>query len=115
MAVVRIHQLIPMRVLVTRKSAHNIADAISTAGMEKGETVVLDFAGIEAVTPSFVDEVLGICEAALSHRADAGVVIAIVNPPTRLSSKFSAVARGRGMTILESADGGWTIRAGTGT
>jgi len=112
MGVVRVHELLPMRALVTRESAHQIAGAIERAGGEQGETLVLDFAGIEAVTPSFVDEVLGICEEHLAGGAGRNSVIAIVNPPTRLSSKFGAVARGRGMTIVESLDGSWTIRAG---
>ncbi len=113
MGVIKVHDLIPLRALVTRESAQAIAGAIDASGLTREETIVLDFAGIEAVTPSFVDEVLGICEDALARQGSNTGMIAVVNPPTRLSSKFTAVARGRGMTILESADGSWTIRAGT--
>jgi len=111
MAVVTVYELIPRRALVTRESAHVIARAIAEAGSGNSDTLVLDFAGIQAVTPSFVDEILDICAKTLSKRSAGGALLAVVNPPTRLSSKFTAIARGRGMTILESSDGTWTIRA----
>ncbi len=34
--------------------------------------------------------------------------IAILHPPTALSSKFTAIGKGRGL-MLSAADGGWTI------
>lgn len=33
----------------------------------------------------------------------------VSHPPTRLSSKFEAIGRGRNLHIEETADGGWII------
>jgi len=45
------------KILVTRESASAVREAIESSISAEGE-VALDFSGIDAVTPSFVDEIL---------------------------------------------------------
>lgn len=78
----------------------------------------LDFAGVDAVTPSFVDELLELIDKAVGKRnTDLGthLDVFIVNPPTRLSSKFSAVGRARGYEVSESTHGRWLMARATQT
>lgn len=98
---------------MTRESARLIHDALSAANIATAGEVALDFWGIEAVTPSFVDEVLAVIENTLRDTERSKVRIHFLNSPTRLSAKFSAVARARGVQISESENGSWTITAGS--
>ncbi|MEX0786082.1 MAG: DUF4325 domain-containing protein [Dehalococcoidia bacterium] len=74
-----------------------------------GERLTVDFRGVEAVTPSFVDEVLTSIEKVIEtkHHPDASVVF--LNPPTRLSEKFAAVGRAHKLTVAETEDGAWVL------
>lgn len=102
----KIHDIVPKRALVARESAWPIRDALGQTGSL--EQISLDFSGVDAVTPSFVDELLTI----LAARVDAGngaFSLLVVSPPTRLSEKFSAVARAHAMTIRELESGSWEL------
>lgn len=71
------------RVLIGRATAAHIVERVS-AEIARGSTVVLDFAGVKAVSPSFADELFG----KLTRRADAARV-RFVN----LSNHLEMVAR----------------------
>lgn len=109
MRAIRVFQLIPRRVLVARGTAREIAAAIEDGLGEAGSAIELDFEGIEAVTPSFVDEVLGVIQAILDRKNLGLDRILVSHPPTRLSSKFEAVGRGRNLLVTEQDDGAWVI------
>lgn len=70
----------------------------------------LDFSGIDGLTPSFMDELLGVILETLVPDNQRDLEIVVSNPPTRLSNKFSAIGRGRGLTIEEVGDNAWSIR-----
>lgn len=105
------HDLLQKRALITRDSAKPIRQALAGSDIAVADDVALDFSGIDAVTPSFVDEVLAILEEALRRTKRGELRLLLVNPPTRLSAKFSAVARARGLQISESEDGAWAVTA----
>lgn len=109
MSALRIHDLLPNRVLVTRESARSIAPEIASAIASGEKGITLDFAGIDGITPSFLDEVLSVIDEVFTSRATASFEIIIVKPPTRLSSKFAAIGRGHGLAIGERPDGSWLI------
>ena len=104
---IKIYDLLHKRVLVTRESAKAIGGALAIAN-DQGE-VVLDFSGVDAVTPSFVDEALAVVEKAVRANGQNQIRVVFLHPPTRLSTKFEAIGRGRGLRIKESEDGGWII------
>lgn len=52
----KIFQLLERRALVTRGSARSIAAAVLSELKKPTPTPELDFSGVEAVTPSFIDE-----------------------------------------------------------
>lgn len=109
MRTLQVFELIPRRVLVARGSARDIAAAVEEALGDSAGTIELDFLGIEAVTPSFVDEILSVIQGILD-RTNVGLDrIVVSHPPTRLSSKFEAIGRGRNLRIEEGAGGAWVI------
>jgi len=96
---------------VTRESAHVLRTALaSIAGNDKDE-LSIDYSGIEAVTPSFVDEALRILREHLSVSSGGQFRILFVNLPTRLSSKFAAIARAHEIEISEIEAGVWLINS----
>jgi uncharacterized protein DUF4325 len=106
---VQIHDLLRRRVLVTRASAHEIEPALEELAEAGRPEIELDFRGVEAVTPSFLDEILRIIETIFA-RGEWVVDIVILNPPTRLSSKFLAVGNSHGLAITDDGAGRWLVR-----
>jgi len=107
MSIVDVHYLFKKRALVTRESAELLRDFMVEASEGKGK-VTLDLKGIEAITPSFIDQVLLIVEESLS-RGSNGFEILVLNPPTRLSSRFAAIGRAHRVSLTEDAMGNWLI------
>ena len=113
MSAVMVYSLARKRALITRESAQIIGKALVAASDES--PLVVDFAGIEAVTPSFVDELLAVVEHILKESGQAEATAVFLNPPTRLSEKFAAVGRAHSLNVIEADDGSWTISAGVTT
>lgn len=109
MPVLHVFQLIPRRALVARATARQIASAIKGTLSSSEGVIELDFDGIEAVTPSFVDEILGVIQAVVDQENVGLERIIVSHPPTRLSSKFEAIGRGRNLRVAEEPDGTWVI------
>ncbi|MBI4729679.1 MAG: STAS-like domain-containing protein [Acidobacteria bacterium] len=114
MAVIRVHDLIPLRVLAARGTARTIGAALEAAMREGRGEVLLDFEGVEGLAPSFLDELLAILLEAASRTGNQLRRVVIGNPPARLSSKFAAIGRGRGLRFADRAGEGWEITRGTG-
>jgi hypothetical protein len=112
METVSVYGLIQRRALVTRESARMIQDVLADALKRSPGEVALDFRGVEAVTPSFVDEVLTVLAELLSGTGGAKLRVLFLNSPTRLSEKFAAVGRGHHLKMAESEQGAWTITDG---
>lgn len=106
---IRLFDLLQKKALVTRESARSLQSQFDGTKASNGLLdIALDFQGIEAVTPSFVDEILGVVMDAAARGAAKSLRVAFIHPPTRLSSKFSAIARARGV-MIEEIDGTWSI------
>ncbi len=118
MHTLRVHDVLRDRILVSRESAHLLEDALiamiaaaRTPGNPSDTTsVAVDFEGIEGIAPSFLDELLSIFESIIGSETNAREqCLVVVNPPTRLSLKFEAVARGHGMSVRVLPDGSWLL------
>lgn len=103
----KVFDLFKRRVLVTRDSAHLIEPALVGLPRVGPGPILLDFAGIEAITPSFVDELLGVLESNLSDSGSFEVTFK--NFPANLSAKYEAIARGRAVSITVPLRGQWII------
>ena len=110
MKLLKICDLIRKRALITRQSASAIGDALANSADERG--ITLDFAGVDAVTPSFIDEILAVLEDALKTKDRDTFQVIFLHSPTRLSTKFAAVGRAHRLEITESEEGTWIIKAG---
>lgn len=109
MGTVRVFDLLQRRALVTRSKARDIGDAVDSALEDAGDYVTVDFAGVDGVSPSFVDELLFVFEKAVSDSGMEDMAFVLRNVPTRLSTKFEAIGRARQVKIVELEPGVWKI------
>ncbi len=114
----KVRDFLDDHILVGRESARRLEGAIRAAlelnPPHNGELskFVVDFEGIQGIAPSFLDEMFLILDAVLAQETvKSERSIALANPPTRLSLKFEAVARGHGLSIAEQSDGSWLLWA----
>ena len=114
----RVNDILKDKILVSRESARLLEDPLKkmmisamAPGEPCGETpVAVDFEGVEGIAPSFLDELLSVFESLIGAKTDGGERCLIVaNPPTRLSSKFEAVARGHAMSVRALPNGSWFL------
>jgi hypothetical protein len=97
------------RLLVSRDSARSLGPILKDLTSGRSEELELDFDGIEGITPSFLDELLGVLDIAVTSSGNRTVRILLRRPPTRLSTKFSAVGEGRGFEVSQTAGGDWML------
>jgi len=105
----RVYDLLKKRVLVTRASARTLHHPLAVAVVEGQGELILDFSGVEGLTPSFLDELLTIIGELVTEIDNTHPLVKVLNAPTGLSLKFAAVARGHGLTILERDQRAWLI------
>jgi hypothetical protein len=121
MPTLRVNDVLKDKILVSREAArlleHALRAVIVGAGAHVNATdatpVAVDFEGVEGIAPSFLDELLSVFESVVGAETDGRKrCLMVTNPPTRLSLKFEAIARGHGMSIQALPDGSWFL---TGT
>lgn len=113
-----VSEVLKDKVLVSRDSARLLKGVLSalvagvnaSASAAGSPSVAVDFEGVEGIAPSFLDELLSVFESCTSAApGSVGRCLMIVHPPTRLSSKFQAIARGHGMSVRALDDGSWIL------
>jgi STAS-like domain of unknown function (DUF4325) len=109
MRTIEVFQLLQRKILVTRESASAVREAIESSITSEGE-VTLDFSGIDAMTPSFVDEILGIIDDARAKSLRREVRVLFSHAPTPLSAKYLAIGKRHGAMISQSASDAWEIK-----
>lgn len=108
MGTIRLYDLLRRRALITRESAATLRQTLASAVEADGELVV-DFAEVDAVTPSFIDELLALIEDAARQAGRPGLRALFLNAPTRLSAKFLAIGKGHGTRMVETGTNSWEI------
>lgn len=103
---VSLYDLTQRRALVTRSTARDVVSTISPEISASLDPLELDFEGIEAVSPSFIDELLGSLFGSLGQLQ----AVRFLSVPTRLSRKFEAIARARRVDISEQPGRSWVIK-----
>jgi hypothetical protein len=94
MVTVKVHDLMHRRALITRESAEAIKVAIASA-FERNNEVALDFSEIDAITPSFVDELVGSIDEAIRGAHGRNARLIFLNVPTRLSASSLPQVNGK--------------------
>ena len=104
---IAVHATVADKILVSRESARRLEEPLrqATATAGHGSGLVVDFAGVEGMAPAFLDELLGVLHDAVGGRTR----IRVLNQPARLSLKFEAIAKGRGLQVTEEARGVWVF------
>ena len=105
----KVHDLARRRALITRESARIIGEAVAAERDDQSTELTLDFEGIDAVTPSFLDELLAVTQEALRPSSRRPIRIVFLHTPTRMSAKFAAIAKARDVSIDEMPNGVWSI------
>ena len=105
MHVVKVYPLYKRRALVTRESASLLRGAVFA---DKGR-VALDLSGIEAITPSFIDQMLLIVEESLGRDSDRLDVLLLNAPPGM--EKLRPIGRAHHASVAEDAKGNWVSNA----
>ena len=105
---IKVFDLVPRHVLVTRESARSLETYLAEALQTSPGEITLDLSEIEGFAPSFLDEVMSILDENISL-AHPLMKVTLAAPPTRLSSKFVAIARSHGRSASEESSGAWTI------
>lgn len=93
---------------MTRESAGVLRDSI-TAAIEKRGEIALDFAGVEIVTPSFIDEIIGFIDDARAIQPPHKLRVLFLNAPSPLSAKYTAIGRRHGAKLAQPESGTWEI------
>jgi len=93
---------------VTRESAAAVRGAITAAIKKHGE-IALNFAGVELVTPSFIDEIIGFIDDACAAGPRDKLRVLFLHAPTPLSSKYTAIGRRHGARLAQPESGTWEI------
>ena len=122
MTTLRVHDFLKDKILISRESArelenmlaHSIGSPSPTKHEAEASLLTVDFQGVQGVAPSFLDELLLIFSAHVASKSDGrNRSLVVANPPTRLSRKFEAVARGHGMVIHALDNGSWLLTRST--
>lgn len=92
------------RVLIARESVDAVGLILSQSIVEDGGPIVLDFAGIGAVSPSAIDQLLVRLEPASAERD-----VQFTNMPFPREGVHEAIARAHGRTLIESGPNSWTF------
>ena len=110
----RIRDVLGEKILVSRESARLLIAPLRQAlgqetlpaGSGPSRDVTVDFEGVAGMAPAFLDEFLGVLESTVG----IGGRILFVAQPARLSLKFEAVARSRGLQVTQENDR-WVLEA----
>ena len=97
---------IETHVLGARSSVVAFAQALRDSMASDGGKIELDFEGIQAVSPSALDELLTSIRH-LSRDRD----IQLSNVASGASWKFEAIARAHGRTLVENGPRSWVLKA----
>ena len=104
MVPIAIASLTRKRVLIARESVDAAALILSQSIPVDDGPIALDFAGIGAVSPSAIDQLLVRLEG-----ASAGRDVQFSNMPFPREGVHEAIARAHGRTLIESGPNSWTF------
>ncbi len=108
---IKVRSTLSGRLLVTRRSARELAPSFEEHG--PSQKVELDFEGIEGISPSFFDELIKTVKDAIQARSQNATFI-FYNLPTGVSPTFERVARAHGLS-LKLHDDRWVLSPRTST
>ena len=109
MEVVRVYSLFNRRALVTRGAAGVLRHNVLAAG-HRGEPLALDLSGIDAITPSFLDQLLFVVEESLPSGAPP-VKLLMLNSPPGFRDRMESIGRYHHLKVVSDAQGDWLVPA----
>lgn len=104
--------LLNLRAVVSRPIARTLGEHLASKIGPGAEQIVLDFSGVVAVSPSFLDELFGVFEEVLEN-LDRQVQILMINTPDLISLKIALITRGHNLAVTEEGPSTWRIAKST--
>ena len=95
--------------LLTRATADQIIDGIDGLQDAASTSIVVDLSGIIAITPSFLDQLVGGLKGLAAARAIRPLRVRLLEMPTHASEKFAAVGRSHGLFLREESPRDWLL------
>lgn len=106
--------LINRRVITSRESIDLLRPALRLAARETERVLQVDFAGVEAVSPAAIDQLLVILDEELMPGWPGKGEVLLKSVPAVLSGKYLAIAIAH-RTFLKQMEGGdWVLRKSVG-
>lgn len=107
MTTINVRQLSGKSALLTRSTA----DAILKQVDALSDPIEVDLAGIVAIAPSFIDQLIGGLSRMNRVPPESPFRIHLLSVPTHASEKFAAIGRSYGLALDVGADNEWTLKA----
>ena len=109
MKVVNLYSIFNQEALVTRESTEVLDNSVFTAAQD-GELLAFDLSGIQAVTPSFLDQLLLAVEESLPTGSPP-VKLLMLNSPPGFRDRMESIGRYHHLKVVSDAQGDWLIPA----
>ena len=109
MTPINLRQLSGKSSLLTRATAEAIISDIGELQGCASTTIVIDLTGVIAITPSFLDQLVGGLKRLAAARATLPLSIRLLAMPTHASEKFAAVGRSHGLILQEQSPSDWLL------
>ena len=109
MNVVNLYSIFNQRALVTRESTNVLKDDVCVAARD-GEPLALNLSGIQAMAPSFLDQLLLMMEESLPAGAPP-VKLLMLNSPPGFRDRMESIGRYHHLKVLSDHQGDWLVPA----
>ena len=94
-------EVLGKRALVSRSTAKTLGNALEALMPSSDDLITIDFVDIQAVSPSFVDEILASYVRLADDPNYTGQSLRLINMPTRLSLKFKSIGTSHAFSTAE--------------
>ena len=107
MRVVNLYSIFNQKALVTREATSVLKDDVFVATRD-GELLAFDLSEIQAMTPSFLDQLLLMVEDSLPSGAEQ-VKILMVNSPPGFRNRMESIGRYHRLKVVSDGQGDWLV------
>ena len=95
--------------LLIRETADQALSKLDSGFLEGDSPIEIDFSGVLAVSPSFMDQLIRGLRQMLSPDSARTMSFHLHRVPTQASEKFAAVGRAHGLALREITEGEWVL------
>ena len=113
MRIVSVYPIYNKKALVTRDAAGALQEDVLESSRH-GEPLALDLSGVQAITPSFLDQLLLMVERSLPREGDP-VSVVMLNSPPGFRDRLESIGRVHRLKVVSDDVGDWLVPAASAT